>query len=585
MPTRRQSIFELLSRASLKQLADPASFERGEDYYRRERVRDYVYDGEIVRAKVWGTDEYRVKLWAEDGDIRYDCTCPVGDRGDFCKHCVAVGLEVIEDHEPGTSATPKKPAVTMDDVRAYLKDQNKDALVEMIVRLAKEDDRLYDQLRMKAARHMATGLDLSAFRSAIDNAVHSGDFVDWRSVYAYTQGIHDVIGSVEELLQEGHASEVIDLCEYALAKVEDAMGYVDDSDGDMGMVLGQLQEVHLAACEQARPDPEVLARRLFEWELRSDWDTFYGAAEIYADVLGEKGLAVYRELVDAEWARVPALAPGQDDPEKYGRRYRITSIMESLAAVSGDVEALVAVKSRDLSNAYAFLEIAQIYKNAGLHDKALEWAEEGVRQFPERTDSRLRAFLAEEYHSRERHDEAMALAWAEFTDHPCLDRYRLLKEHADRIGQWSGWRDKALLHMRHTLRKARQQSWGGWWAGPPDDHSELVRIFLWEGDDESAWEEAQSGGCSSSLWMDLASKREKTHPEDALGVYRKFIEPTIQQKNNQSYEEAVGLLRKIKRLMSATGQASEFPGYLASIRTAHKPKRNLMKLLDQAKLD
>ncbi len=35
------------------------------------------------------------------------------------------------------------------------------------------------------------------------------------------------------------------------------MDRVDDSDGEMGGVLGRLQEVHLAACEAARPDPVV----------------------------------------------------------------------------------------------------------------------------------------------------------------------------------------------------------------------------------------------------------------------------------------------------------------------------------------
>jgi hypothetical protein len=31
------------------------------------------------------------------------------------------------------------------------------------------------------------------------------------------------------------------------------------------------------------------------------------------------------------------------------------------------------------------------------------------------------------------------------------------------------------------------------------DRSELVRIFLWEKDVDSAWREAKSGGCSSDL--------------------------------------------------------------------------------------
>ena len=91
------------------------------------------------------------------------------------------------------------------------------------------------------------------------------------------------------------------------------MGSVDDSNGYMGDVLARLQDLHHKACKKAKPESEALARRLFEWELRTDYDTFYGAAETYAGVLGKKGLAVYRMLAEEEWAKVPALRPGQDD--------------------------------------------------------------------------------------------------------------------------------------------------------------------------------------------------------------------------------------------------------------------------------
>jgi len=189
----------------------------------------------------------------------------------------------------------------------------------------------------------------------------------------------------------------------------------------MGDGLARLQDLHHKACKKAKPEPEALARRLFEWDLRTDYDTFYGATETYAAVLGRKGLAVYRILAEAEWAKVPALGAGRDDPEKYGKRFRITHIMETLARHTGDVEAVVAVKKRDLSLAYHYLQIAETYKSTRQHDLALEWAERGVKAFPERTDSRLREFLAREYHRRKRGDEAMALIWAEFSESQSLE--------------------------------------------------------------------------------------------------------------------------------------------------------------------
>jgi uncharacterized Zn finger protein len=577
-------------------LADARSFERGEAYFATGRVRALAEHEGQVTAKVRGTREYIVKLWADGDHVGYSCTCPIGADGAFCKHGVAAGLACLGDASgSGKHGKAPKPAVTMEDVRAYLERQDKATVVGLIMERAMDDDRLRERLLMKTARKGPKGLDLVTFRRAIDSAVSTGDFVDYRSAYDYARGIEEVIDSVAELLKEGYAAEVIELSEHALAAVEDAIGSVDDSDGHMGGILGRLQELHHAACKKAKPDPEELAKRLFAWEMRTEWDTFYGAAETYARVLGKKGLTVYRTLAEAEWARVPALGPGKDDADRYGRRFRITHIMETLAQLSGDLEALVAVKSRDLSHAYSYLQIAEVYKQARRFDQALEWAERGVKAFPDRTDSRLRDFLAEEYHRRRRHDEAMALMWAEFTESPCLADYQKLKKHADRlpiapnatqagIVGWPLWREKALALLCGALAKAKKETlkdpWG--WA-PRADHSELVRIFLWEKDDEAAWREASEVGCSDDLWLELAARRQKDHPEDALQVYKGQIDPTVNQKNNDAYREAVELLRKVRDLMTRLGREAEFACYLDTVRVAHKAKRNFMKLIEQMK--
>lgn len=575
-----------LDRRTLRRMAGARSFERGEDYFVNKQVGAIAEHKGTITAKVQGTRPYRVKLWIEKEDLEYSCTCPVGADGGFCKHCVAMGLTWLEGGQLKLSGKGQAPpAVTMDDVHAYLSGQDKKALVDMLVDHAMEDDRLRQRLFMKTATKGSKGLDLATYRRAIDEAVESGGFVDYRSAYHYASGIEEAIDSVEELLKEGHAAEVIELTEPALEAVEEAMGSVDDSDGYMGGILERLQDLHHKACKKAKPDSEALARRLFKWELRADYDTFYGATETYADVLGEKGLAVYQNLAEAEWAKVPALGPGRDDPEKYGKRFRITHIMETLARQMGDVEAVAAVKKRDLSSAYAYLQIAETYKNAGKHDLALEWAERGVNAFPERTDSRLREFLAEEYHRRKRHDEAMALIWAEFTESPGLEQYRNLKAHAERVGQWQPWREKALEYLRKHIAGAKNERQKDQWAWyRKADHSELVRIFLWEKDVEAAWREAQEGGCSNDLWLELAAKREKEHPENALPIYQRQIEPTLDRKNNEVYRQAIGLLRKVRELMVRLGRKAEFTNYLDEVRAAHKPKRNFMKLLDRARL-
>jgi uncharacterized Zn finger protein len=579
-----------ITKAQLKELTDSRSWERGVNYHQQGNVLSLLENKNVVIGKVSGTRNYKVKLWVEDGELDGSCDCPMGDAGVFCKHCVAVGLTYLEGEvKSAQQAEPSKPdraasepMITMNDVRKYLSQQKTDVLVEIIIEQLMEDDNLRRRLMIKASRHQQKGPNTKAFRKLIAEATNTRGFVDYYSAYDFSTGIHETVDSIEDLLSEGYAKEAIELSEYALGRVEKALGEMDDSDGYMGEILECLQQIHHKACVKAKPDPEALAKRLFEWELATDWDTFYEAAETYADVLGEKGLAVYRRLAEAEWAKIAALEPGQTERAYYGRRFRVTSIMESLARVQGDVEALVAVKSKDLSSAYRFLEIAQVYKDAGKSHDSLEWAEKGLRAFPKDTDSRLREFLANEYHRRKRHSEAMQLIWANFTERPGLDNYRTLKEHASRTKEWPKWRQQAIDHIRGIIAGAKKGRRGLHpYRVSGRDHSMLVEIFIWEKDIKAAWREAQIGGCSDYLWMQLAQLREKDHPADAIGVYRTQVEPVIQRTNNNAYREAIRMIKRIGGLMKKIDREGEFADYISSLKAKYKLKRNFVKMLER----
>lgn len=164
----------------------------------------------------------------------------------------------------------------------------------------------------------------------------------------------------------------------------------------------------LKACRKAKPDPEALAERLFDWELNGEWSTFRDAVNSHGRVLGKNGIRRYHELAETEWGKVKPLQPGEAARDKYGKRSRITHIMENLALQSGDIEALVAVMSRDLSSSYGFFKIAEVYRKARKSNKALEWAEKGIQIFDKKADRRLQDLLAELYHRRKRHDEAIS---------------------------------------------------------------------------------------------------------------------------------------------------------------------------------
>ena len=96
--------------------------------------------------------------------------------------------------------------------------------------------------------------------------------------------------------------------------------------------------------------------------------------------------------------------------------------------------------------------------------------------------------------------------------------------------------------------------------------------------------EAQEGGCSDHLWLELAKLREKDHPEDAVKIYFQRVDPLVQQTHNHAYEEAVSMLRKVQTLTARLGQQAEFKNRVTLLRVTYKPKRNFIKLLDRAGL-
>jgi uncharacterized Zn finger protein len=461
----------LLTLNQIRRLAGDTSFRRGQAYCERGQVRSLVAHGDTLTATVTGTESYAVRLAAKDGNLTHRCSCPVGTDGAFCKHCVATALAWLEagpERGRGQSIADTL-LVTLDDLRPWLLSQPAASLATWLLETAERDDRLREKLLRAVARATAKGLDLSSYRKSIDRATRTGGFIDYYGAGSFAEGVREAIEPIRELLADmpSQAAAVVDLTEHALVRVEDAMEQADDSNGEIGRLLTELQELHLAACRVAKPEPGELASRLFEWEMNDHWDVFYHAAETYADLLGSAGVAAYRRLADAEWKKLPALKPG--DREGYdGPRFRLTSIMEALARTRGDVDALADIKAKDLSSAYHYLGIAELYREAKRPNEALDWAERGLKAFPETGDMRLLEFIADEYHRRKRPDEALALIWRPFeTNHPALADYQRLKKHADRAKVWPHWRERALAVLRQLIARetsgktTRASSWSG----------------------------------------------------------------------------------------------------------------------------
>lgn len=570
-----------LTRAMLRQATNSRYFGRGEEYFEADLVKSVKQKDDKIYATVHGSNPYQTTLWVNDGAAEGTCTCPLGRDGEFCKHLVATGLMWIESKTAnGNTVRPKR--IEPDDIQVWLGQQSAEALIETIMAQAMTDDEFYNVLKFRVAAEQPAE-NTAEMRAVLRQAMTIDNFVSWRETSAYSSGVHRVLNRLKDLLDD-HADEVIELVEYTMELWEEAIQRIDDSDGCMGVILDDLHNLHLDACREAKPDSIELASRLFYRSINSGWDMFENAVETYGDVLEKKGKAHYLELVEAEWRKLPRFGPGDKNEERYGRSSKLERMMLSCAEESRDLDRIIEIMSRDLSEPYDYLSIAERCRLAKNHDLARQWAEQGIRDFPpNHHNTRLRDFLADEYVHDKRHEEAVRVIWETFAEGSCLERYQQLKKYASKAKVWPEWREKVLTHVRQNITQRKKGFTGrprSHWEHAPD-HSLLVEIFLWEIDGEAAWTEAQKGGCSESLWLQLAKAREAEHPEDAVPIYRRQVEPELNRKNNQSYQVAVDYLEKVHALMIDLGKESEFKQDLLAIKTESKRLRNFIKYVEQ----
>ncbi len=262
---------KLITHSKLKKLAGATAFQRGEDYFSAGVVERLRVAGEKISACVEGSETYRVELWNDNDELGYDCTCPRAADGFFCKHCVAVGLAWLSEQQAEnvheTSKAKKKRNDPWQTIQDYLALQKPEVLIALVLDAAQRDDRLYQSLLLKAERAGAGGNVQHIFRKAINKATRVRGFVDWREAGDFAGDLEQLVESLEELLKPDSAAMLVELLEYAIERVEDAMQHVDDSNGEVGGIVDSLGALHIKACELARPDPEALAERLFRMEM------------------------------------------------------------------------------------------------------------------------------------------------------------------------------------------------------------------------------------------------------------------------------------------------------------------------------
>jgi uncharacterized Zn finger protein len=546
---------------TLRKAAGEKAFARGEAYFHDGLVDLLALESARVLGRVTGTEDYRTALTASGAKIAGECTCPAFTDWGFCKHLVATALAA----NAAPSGT-EKGGGPFGRIRDYLREKGLDALVEMVVDLAEQDAALLRRLDLAAASLYADDQELERrLRTALDSATRTRSFIDYRAARSWAAGVEAVLATIGDLVSGARAAVAFRLAERAIARIEQAIGSIDDSDGHCGALLSHALDIHVAAARTAPPEPVAFARLLFRREMESDYGVFNAAAALYADALGEDGLAEYRRLAAEAWEKLPSLGRVPGRREFSVDHHRLQSILDFFAERDGDVDARIALLAKDLSSPWAYLKLAEFCVAEDREEEAISWAEEGLWTFEDDPpDDRLVTFAADLLRKTGREPDAAAHLWRAFETAPNMKLYARLRGHG---GTEAYERAVRFLEGRSTPAK------GASWYNPGDL---LVQILVQEKAFDAAWAAVKRWGSSLEVKQVLARASEATHSRDALAVYGERVERLANSGGNQAYAEAAALIGRMAALQSAAEQAS----YLAAVKARFGKRRNLIKLLE-----
>lgn len=514
-----------------------------------------------IRAVVHGTERYEAELLlGKRGRLSGTCDCPYGQEGNFCKHLVALGLTVLSQ-ETDVLRRGELARDRAHGLGAWLSSLSREELLALLQQETAQDRQLRRRLELKAA---STRGDLAGIRARIRELFDIGPFarygyVEYTDAQAYADQAGQAVTAIKALTGSGRPGDAMVLAQEAISLLAAVVESIDDSDGSLTQIGGDLADAHYNACRQARFEPEKLARWLVTHALDDASDLTDIDPLQYKDLLGGRGMASLRHHAVNAW---------QANRTGWAEKH----LMQRLVKSEQDTDTLIAMHAADLAaNGHTHLLIARELDTAGRPTEAFEWAERGIEETKDlaTVDTALVDYLADRYQQADRPADALTLRRDHFTARRTLLTYRQLRTAARATGRWPAEREEALSLLRSdTTRKNTHAS------------HVLVDVLLDDKDIDTAWQVATDSGADDKQWLALASQSHATRPGDALSVYHRLVAALTRQTGDRAYEQLVSLLLSTRDCHDHLGTPELFTVYVADLRIAQKRKRNLMKLMD-----
>lgn len=548
------------STEQIRGLCTSEVFDRAVTYRKENRIERIGRFDETVSAAVQGSqpDPYEVDIDVESdgdeaGDIDASCTCPY-DRGGYCKHIIAVLLEVAEgdvDLEDEREAVERVLSdAHPEELRDFLLDECEratDLRRRLLTRLEEQDTRsFYDYKKEMSQRYRGPGSyryegpDFDEFHDLAETHRKQGNPLEAATIYrAMTEVRIENMDIVQDYYGEDFEAELdafVECIREADLDYEDRREYIDylferwtSDDAAVGTFSGDYKN---ALWELCRNDADLRYwRRLFEAELPED--------------VPEKG------GIDSETRELRTTG-------RLEVKRRLATYAEVLDTL-GETEALREVYERHYLDVKSFcLQYARMLGEGGDSDRAIEVAEEGLEAFSRNSD--IRKFLIDAYAGRDR-ERRRELVREQFLQSGSWEYYEQLRS----LCSDDEWEDTvAELEVRFEGSNVHR----------------LIQLYVRGGRNEAAFEtviEAARGTADDGLrrmmrddgLAVLSEYREDVagvDPETYYETYEELLEPFLADTTGRDhYQTVVEYLEEMREL----GFDEEFDAFVAHLKEKH----------------
>lgn len=553
----------VLSEASLIAAAGQRVFDRGQDAVRD--VSGLRLERGYAEASVQARRVHVASLDWSDGTLTGACSCTSSRDAGWCGHMVAVGLAALDSVTPPPAGDGDSPVDT------YLTSLSTEALGDLVRVLAATSPEASRLLETPAAE--ATG-DTSAVGQQLLDAMRAATaprgFIDYRRTFGIATEVQGLLDELEQLLDHGGngaAGAAAPALLKALTATRRITEHADDSSGVVGDACQRAADLYARACREGTVDGVKLARWLLKFrESSPGWPET--PLENFAPALGDKGLAIYRTRV-AELDR-DASGLGHVD------RFRVDQMLLELADHDGDVDAAVALLTRDAEHTQ-FGAIVTRLMAAGREGEALRQTDRAVAagrigMLGQGNDFWLSPEdVANRYAAHGRPDDALAVLRRAFARQPGRAAYEVLSRVADRLGVGNVERTWAVEEAKRIARR------------PHMTGQALVEIALGDDDVERAWAAADDFGAGNA-WRRLAEASKESMPMRAVGLHLEALAPKLERADRGAYADVAAQLREMREYYKRGGAVADFEVLVRSLRDTYRRRPSFIATLDKARL-